>query len=40
MKRILLAFALLLAVAGGVAVVSSAHADDTPGSAACSTNKC
>ena len=41
MKKILFAAALLIAVIGGVAVVSSsAHADGDNGAPACATQRC
>jgi hypothetical protein len=41
MRKILFAVALLVAVAGGVAVVSSsAHADGASGGTTCTSDKC
>ena len=40
MKKIFVAFALLVAVAGGIAIVSSAQADDSSAGNVCASNKC
>ena len=40
MKRILFTLTVLLAVAGGIAITSAAHADDDRGGANCPTRGC